>query len=715
MATLEKIRGKAGLLIVVVGLALFAFIIGDFLRSGSTFFRQSQEVVLDIDGEKIKIYDYQQRLHEMETLAERNGTQMTDEQRAAINNQLAQQYIQDYVLEQEAGKLGLAVSADELLALIIGDGVQPSMIAQQFLSQYGINSTDKVAVNDFLNQISDKQIKTLPADQQSYVYAIQNEWRNVEKQIKDTRLQEKLAALLTRSYAINDIDAKYESGVPNREIALVQAPISVIGDANIKATDEEVKKYYDEHKEFFVQKYPSTIVQYIRAQVVPSAQDLASAETEMQKTRTEMLQQNDMEALARNYSEKFVAPSFLTPTELDRMNLGASITEFIKTAAIGEVNTPILENNHYSLVKLMAKKSAPESMNIAIIALDSTNLAKADSICDALNAGGDFAAAARKYSADPSSRETGGVLVFPNQFTQMPDSAVTEAMAQQMRLDTLFKVPANKVIKVNQNQVVFLAKAFNAKGMVDKYRIAYIGIEASFSDETYNKKYAELTELLNSGSAFAKMAEQARKKGLIVEENAEVSVFSDRLSDITSSREIVSWALKAKKNEVHDKIFRCGTNNLVIAAVKDQVPSGYRPMAMLKDQITEQVRIKKQGEKLVADLKAKKLNDLDAYATAKSSKVDTLVGVSFMPTSSQAAELAGYSMVTPISQLSEPFAARNYVMVVKPLSETDKAAGQSLEAQRAQKRRALGQQTAYRAFRKMLDLVPVTDNRARFY
>ncbi|WP_373809778.1 SurA N-terminal domain-containing protein, partial [Porphyromonas loveana] len=157
MATLEKIRGKAGLLIVVVGLALFAFIIGDFLRSGSTFFRQSQEVVLDIDGEKIKIYDYQQRLHEMETLAERNGTQMTDEQRAAINNQLAQQYIQDYVLEQEAGKLGLAVSADELLALIIGDGVQPSMIAQQFLSQYGINSTDKVAVNEFLNQISDKQ------------------------------------------------------------------------------------------------------------------------------------------------------------------------------------------------------------------------------------------------------------------------------------------------------------------------------------------------------------------------------------------------------------------------------------------------------------------------------------------------------------------------------------------------------------------------------
>ena len=38
MATLEKIRSKAGLLVLVVGLALFAFIIGDFLNSGSTYF-----------------------------------------------------------------------------------------------------------------------------------------------------------------------------------------------------------------------------------------------------------------------------------------------------------------------------------------------------------------------------------------------------------------------------------------------------------------------------------------------------------------------------------------------------------------------------------------------------------------------------------------------------------------------------------------------------
>ena len=65
MATLEKIRSKAGLLVLVVGLALFAFIIGDFLNSGSTYFRQSQERIAEIDGEVVKIQDYQGRVDEM--------------------------------------------------------------------------------------------------------------------------------------------------------------------------------------------------------------------------------------------------------------------------------------------------------------------------------------------------------------------------------------------------------------------------------------------------------------------------------------------------------------------------------------------------------------------------------------------------------------------------------------------------------------------------
>ena len=71
MATLEKIRSKAGLLVLVVGVALFAFIIGDFLNSGSTYFRQSQEKIAEVDGVVIKIQEFQNRVDEMNEMYKR--------------------------------------------------------------------------------------------------------------------------------------------------------------------------------------------------------------------------------------------------------------------------------------------------------------------------------------------------------------------------------------------------------------------------------------------------------------------------------------------------------------------------------------------------------------------------------------------------------------------------------------------------------------------
>ena len=72
MATLEKIRSKSGLLIVVIGVALFAFIIGDFLNSGSTFFG-SGRTVATVDGEKIDILDFQKRYEEVSQQYQQQG------------------------------------------------------------------------------------------------------------------------------------------------------------------------------------------------------------------------------------------------------------------------------------------------------------------------------------------------------------------------------------------------------------------------------------------------------------------------------------------------------------------------------------------------------------------------------------------------------------------------------------------------------------------
>ena len=63
MAALEKIRKKSVMLLIVIGVALLAFIIGDFLNSGSAFFGTGTTVA-KVDGHKISIQDFQKRYEE---------------------------------------------------------------------------------------------------------------------------------------------------------------------------------------------------------------------------------------------------------------------------------------------------------------------------------------------------------------------------------------------------------------------------------------------------------------------------------------------------------------------------------------------------------------------------------------------------------------------------------------------------------------------------
>ena len=65
MATLEKIRSRSILLISIIGLALFAFIIGDFLNSGSTYFGQSRLEVVKVNDEAVKIDKFQEKVDDL--------------------------------------------------------------------------------------------------------------------------------------------------------------------------------------------------------------------------------------------------------------------------------------------------------------------------------------------------------------------------------------------------------------------------------------------------------------------------------------------------------------------------------------------------------------------------------------------------------------------------------------------------------------------------
>ena len=193
MATLEKIRSKAGLLVLVVGLALFAFIIGDFLNSGSTYFRQSQERIAEIDGEVIKIQDYQARVDEMTEIykMQSGSASLPEEYMTQIRQSVFDGMVQEIVLDEATQKLGMVVGPEELFDMVQGENISPLIQQMQMFVNPQTGAFDKSALLTFLKQIDVDNIATYPAEQQAQLQQAQRFWMFWEKNIKRQRLESK--------------------------------------------------------------------------------------------------------------------------------------------------------------------------------------------------------------------------------------------------------------------------------------------------------------------------------------------------------------------------------------------------------------------------------------------------------------------------------------------------------------------------------------------
>lgn len=716
MAILEKIRSNAGLMVGFVGLALAAFVLGDALQSGNSWFSANQRVVLSVDGEEINIEDYERRLQVIsEQMQQQSGGQLSDEQRMTANNALAQQITAEHILGKLASEVGISVTADEVYALLTGNGVTPAPQAQQFFAAFGVDIKDSKAVAELIKQLSDESIQAMPAEQQQGMRSVQAQWNNLQESLQTSRLQQKIHTLLARSYKVTKLDQELAQGDGARTVALVRSTPMAGTDKADTPSDEAIKKYYDSHPDFFRSQEPSVDMSYIAVQVTPSAEDYKAAEKTASEAFAELqaATSENVGDVVRNHNGQY-REVFFTGSELDQLGLGAGEVEFLKTATPGTAHNSGLVSDKYNLVKLVAKKSATESLGLRMIVLDSLMSAKADSLVTAIKGGANFEELVGKYSQDPTSKANGGRLSQQGQYG-IPMDSFSEAQLAGSPFADAYQKAVGEPFVIDNGGIKIIVQSVDAKPAVEKYQFALVNVDASFSEKTYNGKYDALNRILGAGGKFADMMAKAEKEGFTVVKSTTVSTSVPTLGYIPSSRSLVSWALRAEEGDITDKVYRVGNDYLIIASANKHYAAGQMPLSQVREQIVARLSAEKRAENLVSKLSQKPLASLEAYATELNVTVDTLVGVDYMVRGSEAAAFNGKAMTTPLGKLSAPFVAGVEVMVLQPVAKDGAAPAAGLEAQAKQNEQATAYQIASRVFGNAVQRAKIEDNRARFY
>ena len=702
MATLEKIRSKAGLLVVVVGLALFAFIIGDFLNSGSTFFRQRKETVLTIGGQSVGIQDFQAKVSEMEEMykMQSGNSSVPEEIHAQIRESVFETMVKDILLGEESSKVGFTVSKEELRDLLMGNNISPIVQQMPMFRNQQTGAFDKSALMQFLQTIESNEYANQPDVQSAKKY-----WLFIEHTVKQQKLEDKFSTLFTKAIVANTLDAKaaFDASNTNVDFDYVAQQYAAIADDQVSVTDAEIQNLYDKRKETFKQEEAISI-SYIAVDIVPSQEDYANALETLNKIRPNLESSASVADIVNDNSDLAYANVFMSASTMP-----AEISAIVQNMAIESVTEPLLINSTYHLIKLVDKTTGADSVKINQITLPQleekalTHLT--DSLINVINKGKSFSDMATELSNGRTNGEMGW----------MTESSLLKASDEKFKNDVFF-APLNKVFVTTSSFGTHLAQVTERTSPVTKYKIANIQIEVTPSSDTFKDLYSKLTQYIAHNKNLDAFRSAASEAGYFCYTDVVVGKNDQTIGMISNVRPLIRWAYGQKKGKISE-IFEC-QDKFVVAAVEGLQQEGYRPLASVSDMLKRELINEKKAEKIVTELKSKQFNTLEEYAEAMFSPVQSVQFVNFA--TNRISGVGIEPIITATAPLAEvgkiyPLQGNEAVYVLKVTEKRDPESEFNLEIQ---KQIFDGNNTyrfRYQLMQVLKEKQKVEDNRIRFY
>ena len=625
MAALNSVRKHGKVIVIIVALALFAFIAEEFVRSLGYTQNERHQRVGQIYGENISIQDFNKMVDEYTDIIKilQNVSSLTDDQATAIRDQVWQAYVQEQLIAHECKALGLTVTDTEL-ERYIQTGESPVLAGSPFRTEDG--KFDYASLLKFKQQYDEAmESNDTPAETKEYLENFMKYWRFIEKQVRQDLLATKYQTLLTNTFISNPVAAKenFDGRTKSSDLLICAVPYSSVKDEELQVSDKELKAKYEEMKELFRNTQETRDIKYIDVAVVASKADEAELNKEMAGYAAALAEGAEPAKVVRE-AGSLVAYS---PMPISTRVLPRDIAQQIDSMAIGEQKGPYYyaADNTMNIVRLISHVTMPDSIQFRQINVTGESFAdiqqRADSILTVINSG---------VSID-SVASSMGITLSPTWLTSAQYDGQTLDETNRLFVQKLTSMNKGAVEKLELNgQGAIILSVTDVRSTIDKYDVAVIKVPVDFSRETYSTAYNAFSAFI-AGKNAADLEAQAQAAGYTVQTRQAVTSTDHNVAGVASTRDALRWIFDTK-TEVGDvsPLYECGNNDHLMIVVLDGIhEKGYLPWDNedIKTFLTQQVKQDKSAKMLQEKMQdMKTIKEVQGISGALT---DTLRHVSF--------------------------------------------------------------------------------------
>ncbi|MBL0310462.1 MAG: SurA N-terminal domain-containing protein [Bacteroidetes bacterium] len=713
MAAIGKIRQHSGLLIFIIGAAIVGFLVMDATNSQSGVLKGRSDTVGKVNGEKISITDFNRKYDEnvKNFESQMKGMAISEDQRNYLRTQTWNEMVNSSIFDKIYEKLGIGVTADEMGELATGENVSQYIKNDQQFKDPNTGQFDPARVRLYISQLDAPREGIEPG-------VVREQWLNFEKQLKKNQYQAKYDNLINKGFYVAKWMGEMMYNEQNRFVNFryVQLPYSEVNDADLKVSDDEMKKYIESHAAKFKVDEETRKVQYVTFDIVASSSDTAKIVEELQEKRDEFAngaKVADDSVFAKIYSETPFDEAYY-----DKEEMNSPVKDSFFTLPVKSLVGPYVDGKYLKLAKISDRKMISDSVHVREIkisfeGINSQEAAAAkfkfiDSVLaqiDSLKQ--DLGLFAVTYSDDALSKMRGGDIGWVKKGAK--DKMYNDLIFYHATKGRAYKVPA-----ATEN-AIYIVQVVEDRPTKAGVLVTYLSKEIIPSPETERTIYGNATTFASEHQNEAKFKEAGQQLNIKSVESLKKDDFT--IQGLGAARDIVKWIFgdKTTKGSV-SSVFTVERKH-VVALVEQIRPMGLQDLEVVRDQVKAEVIKQKKFEllsKKVTDAKAANIDDL----AAKLGKAATDAShVSFSNPSINGMfepKVTGVAINTAVGKMSSAVEGSSGVFVVQPVSVEEPAKIEDYSMYAFQLKQQLQSKTRF-AQEVQKKLANVTDNRFNFF